>query len=242
MSSELLVVSRIVGNYSLPTTYWYRVRYLSPILMSRLPFHRYLAELIGTYLLAQAISYAALSGAIPVPLAAGLTLGILVYVIGPISGAHVNPAVTIALASLKKISVTDAIAYLIAQFLGAGVVILKSQYLLGQTFTAPASPATLTAYGPLFGEACGTMILLLAVAAVVHKRVDAPASGLAIGGALTVGVVSAALFSNGVLNPAVALAVGSFSWMYVAGPIIGGLVGAWVYRLLHGMELKRVVA
>lgn len=207
--------------------------------MSRLPFHRYLAEFIGTYLLAQAITFSAMSGAVPVALSASLTLGVLVYVFGPISGAHVNPAVTIALASLRKISITDAIAYLVAQFLGAGMVILKSTYLLRHTFTAPAAPITASAYGPLLGEACGTMILLLGVSAVVHKRVDAPAAGLTIGGALMVGIASASTLTPSILNPAVALAVGSFTWMYVAGPILGGLVGAWVYKLLHVMEMKR---
>ncbi len=219
----------------------YTGRYLSPsISMSPSPFHRYAAELLGTYLLAQAVAMAVTSGAVAPALAAGLTLGVLVYVLGPISGAHLNPAVTIALASLKRISIQDALVYVMAQMLGGAAVLWKFRLLLGNAVDLGASPATVYAAGPLFGELCGAVILLLAVSAVIHKRVEASASGLAIGGALTVGAVSASALSHGILNPAVSLALGELTWLYAIGPVAGGLIGAWVYRWLHERELKTV--
>jgi glycerol uptake facilitator-like aquaporin len=81
-------------------------------------------------------------------------------------------------------------------------------------------------------EAIGAAILVLGVSSVVHGKVTQGASGLTIGSALSLGVLAASAQSNGVVNPAVALGIGSVSLAYVFGPILGGLIAAWGYRAL----------
>lgn len=81
------------------------------------------AELIGTFALTLAVFVSINSHfPVPTPVIAGLTLGIFVYTIGSISGAHINPAVTIGIRTLKKITTKEAVWYIIAQFIGAGLV------------------------------------------------------------------------------------------------------------------------
>ncbi len=81
-------------------------------------------------------------------------------------------------------------------------------------------------------ELLGAALFLFGIAAVVLGAVPAAASGLVIGGSLFLGIHFAAHTSNGVLNPAVALGIGSFSLAYIWGPIAGAIVGALLYRLL----------
>ena len=80
---------------------------------------KYLAELLGTFTLTLAVltSLALVTG-VPGPLLAGLTLGLFVYTVGSISGAHLNPAITIGLWSVHKISGSEATRYILIQFLG----------------------------------------------------------------------------------------------------------------------------
>jgi glycerol uptake facilitator-like aquaporin len=75
-------------------------------------------------------------------------------------------------------------------------------------------------------EALGAAILVLGVSSVVWKKTPADASGLTIGTALTLGALAASVQSNGVVNPAVALGIGSFSVSYFVGPILGGVIGS----------------
>ena len=78
----------------------------------------------------------------------------------------------------------------------------------------------------------GTFWLAIGVAAVVYGKAPGPASGLTIGASLLLGIAMAAPVSNGVLNPAVALGIGSFSAMYVIGPIVGSAIAMVLYRYL----------
>ena len=157
---------------------------------------KYIAELLGTFTLALVVGLS-LAGSFPpaTPLLAGLTLGLFVYTIGAISGAHINPAVTIGAWSIKKIGNKDALWYIVAQFIGA--------------------------------------------ASVVYNKAHAHVSGVVIGGSLLLGIIiAAALGSNGVLNPAVALGIGSFNLAYLFGPIVGAVFGMQAYKYLGSEEGK----
>ena len=192
-------------------------------------YRAYAAELVGTFLLAFMV-HMGVGGQLPIPtpVIAGLTLGLIVYLFGSISGAHVNPAVTIALASIQKITPKDALFYIVAQFIGGGIALLAGNFLLrGQLAIVAGST-------PLIGlaEAIGAAILVLGVSSVVHQKAPADASGLTIGTALSLGVLAASAQSNGVVNPAVALGISSLSFAYILGPIIGGVIAAWGYRAL----------
>lgn len=190
---------------------------------------KYMAELLGTFALTLVVYYALTVGlALGTPLAVGLTVGLFVYTVGGISGGHFNPAVTIGIASVRKLSVKDAVVYIIFQVVGALLAMLVAQNL---TESAPAL-VTSNEWKVGVAEFIGTFVLAFTVTAVAHKHVPEDASGLAIGGALTLGTLLTAGMSNGLLNPAVMLAVSSFSWMYVLAPVVGGVVGAWVFRYL----------
>jgi glycerol uptake facilitator-like aquaporin len=191
----------------------------------------YAAEFLGTLLLALIVI---LSGnklllplGIPTALLAGTALGLSVYTVGWISGAHLNPAVTIALASLRKISPRDAVSYVLAQLLGAFAAMGLASFLGGQEL-AVGTPNTASV---TLMEAAGAFVLAWGVLAVVHGKVHHAASGLVVGGSLAFGIlVAAGLGSNGLLNPAVALAVHSFTLSNLVGPIVGALAGAWAYE------------
>lgn len=194
---------------------------------------KYIAEFIGTFALSF-IVLAAVSKLIPLPVAvpviAGLTLGLFVYSIGSLSGAHINPAVTIGLWSVKKINNKDAISYLLAQVFAAAMAIVIARTL---GMVSPA-PATMAFVAPLFfAEALGAFFFAFGIAAVVYGKVSDHVSGLVVGGSLTLGILLAmASGSAGILNPAVAFALNSVSLVYVLGPIAGSVVGFNAYRYL----------
>ncbi len=189
----------------------------------------YSAELLGTFLLALLV-HLSIGANFPIatPLVAGLTLGLIVYLFGAISGAHVNPAVTIALASIDKISWKEAGFYILSQCIGAGAAFLFARGLLGNSVSLTVG----TSMPILAAEAIGAGILVLGVSSVVHSKASCDASGLTIGTALALGALAASVQSNGVLNPAVALGIGSLSIAYVIGPIVGGVIAAQMYRAI----------
>ena len=82
-------------------------------------------------------------------------------------------------------------------------------------------------------EMLGAFIFSLGVAASVFGKVSQGASGLAVGGSLLLGILIASSGSNAVLNPAVALGIGSFSFSYLLGPIVGATLGMALYKNLN---------
>lgn len=189
---------------------------------------KYLAELLGTFALTLAVSLS-LGGnfPIPTPVIAALTLGLFVYSIGHISGAHINPAVTLGALSVKKIGAKDAISYIVAQFIGAGLALLVSQNI--------AQPANLIVNNNLpvfFGELLGMFFFSFGIAAAVNGKVSPVMNGMVIGGSLLLGIFFAAPLSNGILNPAVATGIGSFSLAYLLGPIVGSVLGMRTFAFL----------
>lgn len=193
--------------------------------------NKYVAELVGTFVLALTVSISISLGPkspFPTPVMAGLALGVCVYTLGAISGTHINPSITIGLATIGKISPKDAGIYLVAQFAGGGLALAVARYLIP---TPPAVTAADSA-AVFAAELLGTFLLATGVAAVVHGKAPNEASGLTIGGSLLIGISVAAGTSNGVLNPAVALAIGSLSVTYVLGPIVGGVLAMLLYNKL----------
>ncbi len=187
------------------------------------------AELLGTFLLALLVHVSLKAGfPLATPVVAGLTLGLVVYMLGSISGAHVNPAVTIGLFSIGKIQMMDAVSYIVAQFIGGALALVVGNALLGTSPSLVVGDSAMI----VMAEALGAAILVLGVSSVVHGKAPHDAAGLTIGGALLLGVLAASTQSNGVLNPAVALGIGSVSLSYIAGPVIGGVLAAWGYRWL----------
>ena len=188
---------------------------------------KYAAEVLGTFLLAFLVRVSVVAHLpLPTPVIAGLTLGLGVYMLGAVSGAHFNPAVTMALLSIQKISTRDAAAYIASQLLGGFLALHVSDAVTGMQATVTVASTT----SILLAEAIGAAILVLGVSSVVHGKAPSDTAGLVIGTALALGAMAASSASNGIVNPAVALALGSLSFAYILGPIIGGVIAAWGYR------------
>lgn len=189
------------------------------------------AEFVGTLLLAFAVMLSVqVSLALATPIIAGLTLGLLVYTIGPISGAHVNPAITLGLYSIGAVDSRRTVRYLIAQLAGGILAWLLGHWLLVMPFAQPALFDF--SWQVALGEIFGTAVLAFGVGAAVHGNVDKAASGLVVGGSLALGALLFGPLSDGILNPAVAIALDAMSLMYLISPIIGGILGSWLYHLL----------
>jgi glycerol uptake facilitator-like aquaporin len=198
--------------------------------------NKYLAEFIGTFFLAFVVYISASSSVFPVTTSvlAALTLGICVYTLGEFSGTHINPAVTIGLWSIKKISVTDAVYYLVAQFAGA----LFAMFLANNLFHKTLALFSENSMNVTLGEAFGAFIFTFGIAAVVYGKVREDVFGVVVGGSLLLGLsIASNVGSNGILNPAVAFALGSFNMSYVLGPIAGALVGFNLFKFLG--EVKK---
>jgi len=189
------------------------------------------AEFIGTAILSLSVllSVTVVDSVLITPVLAALVLGLFVYSIGSISGCHINPAVTLGLWSITKISTNDAISYIIAQCLGAlaafGIV---AATVGGVSLGLAAEDGTV-----FLAELIGTALFTFGIASVVFGSVKDAASGLVIGGSLLLGITLAVgLGAGGILNPAVGIALGSSSLSYVAGAIFGSVLGMQVYRAL----------
>jgi MIP family channel proteins len=207
-------------------------------------------------------------GIVPIALAQGLGLAILVSNTAHISGGHLNPAVTISVWVAGKIDAVRALLYIVAQLAGgaagagiAAVIIPKSiwnQTHLGAT-TVNLRPVGSINFSPgraVFFEAVLTFILVYTVfATAVDERGSFKSlSGLPIGLAVGVGVLVGGYFTGGSMNPArsfgPALISGHWTdfWVYVIGPVTGGILAAALYWFAYlrtrplDLELEDVAA
>lgn len=194
-----------------------------------------LAEFMGTAMLASAVlvvsnlfalGTAAWYGAIT----AGVALSLIVSVFGYVSGAHVNPAVTIGLWTLKKIETTNAIVYIAAQMLGGASALLFFNYASGTNLAAVGSN-TFT-WSVFWVEAVGAALFGMGIASVVSQKLDGYHAAFTIGLSLTFGSLVASTASAGFLNPAVALANNSWDRTLALAPVLGMVVGMNVYMAL----------
>jgi MIP family channel proteins len=213
-----------------------------------------IAELVGTFILVfggTAVAVGAIlsrptAGAaydsLAIALAFGLALAAVVAAIGHVSGAHVNPAVTLGMASTGKFPWQYTPHYVGSQLVGAVLAALATWL----TFGGPArSEANLAATYPAQGvgdlqafivEILITFILVFVVMAVAtDQRAPAAIAPIAVGFALAVGVFIAGPVTGGAVNPVRALGpmivagdLTSF-WLYILGPIIGGVLAALLY-------------
>jgi len=190
---------------------------------------KYIVEFLGTFTLTFAVFVSIANESTMTPVIAMLTLGLFVYSIGHVSGCHINPAVTVGLFSLGKIQLQDAIAYIVAQFAGA---FAASAVVMGVFGISALGLTVESSVAVMMAEAIGMMLFTFGIASVVYGKASEHMSGIVVGGSLLLGIIAATVASNGVLNPAVALGIGSFNLMYVAGPILGGIVGFQLYKAL----------
>jgi len=206
-----------------------------------------LAEAIATFLFVLSIIAAVNSESPLTPLAIGFTLAVLVYSTGHISGAHLNPAVSVGVFLRGGLSVVDLIAYLVAQFVGGALAALASLAVWPQ-----GGKAKVIEIGPaFFVEALFTLVLVWVVLNTATSKDTEGNSfyGLAIGGTVFVGAATVGSISGGGFNPAVALglSVGGYFdwaslWLYIVAPVTGAVIAAVLFRLLNTDDAKKIGA
>lgn len=210
---------------------------------------KFLAEVVGTFILVYAIASAATVysdtgqlGVIGIGLVHALVLTAIVYAIGYRSGSQVNPAVTIGLLVAKKIKGKEAAVYIAAQIIGAVIGAAVVYSIFGQDMSASVTlPLEDNIVRAVILEAVMTFTLVYVVLATTSSRnfKIAPLAGVAIGFTLGLNVMFGGAITGGSLNPArsfgPALIMGDFSfhWIYWVAPIIGGLIAAGVYKAIH---------
>lgn len=207
------------------------------MLLSRKKLAPLIAELIGTFILTftvLSVSKSAIGIPYFVALAVGLTLSILVLTIGSTSGAHVNPAVTLGLWSVKKIGTLKGILYIISQFIGA--IFAWKLYVYFINNTIPNIGSKSFDWRIFTAEMVGTLIFTFGIGSAIFQNLEGGKKAAVIGGSLTLGVIVASVVSNGVLNPAVALGIKSWGTEYFVAPLVGGVLGINLYALLFAGE------
>jgi len=191
-----------------------------------------LAEVLGTAILTfsvLAITRSAIGISYFVAIGVGLTVVLTTATLASTSGAHFNPAVTFGLWTIRKIDTLKAVLYIVAQFVGALAALRLFMYLSTQPVTSMVDGKF--DWRVLVAEAVGTFVLTMGIAAATYQKFEGGKLAAVAGGSLGLGILLAGVASNGILNPAVALGAQSWSKAYIAGPLVGSLVGVNFYAL-----------
>ena len=217
-------------------------------------WRKYACEFIGTFALvffaAGAVVVSALMdgnlGAIGGGLISGLVITVVIYAFGHISGAHVNPALSIAATLIGHLDKRLLPGYVIAQMAGSALAGMCLLWALGNYADMGANlPNTAKQITPLTAfliELFLSFLLMWVVAGVgLDKRAHGPFAGVAVGAVVGIEVMLMGPVAGAAMNPARAfgpfLARGDFDfyWIYVAGPLVGMALGGFVYRFTHAL-------
>lgn len=213
-----------------------------------------LAEVIGTFFLVFiGTGTAVLSGEVVGTLGIGLGFGLAIMVaantIGNISGAHLNPAVTLGFLVNKRMSAKEFGVYFVGQLIGAllGTSLLRlilSMTSLGTDNLAQTTYGDISTMGAFIVEMVLTFILVFVIMTVTSKDKGTTYNGLAIGLTLTmlhfIGVPLTGMSVNPVRSISPAIFVGgdamSQLWLYILAPLVGGIIAAFVAKFLLNTE------
>lgn len=241
---------------------------------------RFLAELIGTFFLvfmgagAAAITLMISKGSaspnpfnigigvlgglgdwLAIGMAFGLTIVVLIYAIGHISGCHINPAVTIALWATKKFPGKEVVPYIVAQLIGASLASFLFAACVGMNAVtvgglgATAPFEGISYYQAILVEIIGTFLLMLVLmGAAVDRRAVPGFAGISIGFTVAAVITTIGNISGASLNPARTFGpylgdlvlAGTNLWnyfpIYVVGPVVGAVLAAFVYEYISSEE------
>lgn len=168
-----------------------------------------------------------------------ITTAVVVAMFGSISGAHINPAITLGMWTARKIGTIRAVGYIAAQMLGGLASWQLYQYLINHTLPARSVSFDTRIW---LAEVVGAAILATGFAAAVVRGFDNLQRAVVYGASTFVAIVIAATASAGLVNPAIALGLRSWSTVYVLGPLVGGIIGVNLYVYLFAPETKKKVA
>lgn len=205
---------------------------------------RYIIEFIGTFFLVLTIGFTAN------PIAIGMILTGIIYMGKDISGAHYNPATSLAVFLRKKMSLAEMFKYMGFQVLGSLAAAFCYYILTTKTF-APIPNTTINPVKPLIFEVLFTFILMLVILTVATSKKTAGNSyyGLAIGFTVLGAIYAGGSISGAALNPAVAIGPIIIDtifwgwegyidhlWLYIVGPLAGAVLAAVVYKITNPDE------
>ncbi len=209
---------------------------------------KYIVEFIGTFFLILTICMTVIGGTgAMAPLAIGSALMVMVFAGGHISGAHYNPAVTLAVYLRGKCDASDVASHMIAQVVGGGLAAVIAVYILTNSGSIAPTPADLSSkvVPALLAEILGTFALCYVVLNTATAQGTSGNSfyGLVIGFTVMVMAYSFGGISGGAFNPAVAVGVsvaglsgwGSI-WILLVGNFIGGAAAAFVFNFVNGKD------
>jgi aquaporin Z len=203
---------------------------------------KYLTEFIGTFFLVLTVGLTVTANLSLAPLAIGTSLMVMVYMGGHISGAHYNPAVSLAAVLRGALPAAEFVPYVVSQLAGAVAASLVVYVVTGLTF-APAPGVNATPMAALVVEILYTFALALVVLNAATSRHTTGNSyyGLAIGFTIMAGAFAGGGISGGAFNPAVGtgptivnglIGGGSWGnlWLYIVGPLVGGALAATAFK------------
>jgi len=224
-----------------------------------MPLRRASGEFVGTFVLVLGGVGAAVIagdkiGNLGIAFAFGLSLLAMAYAVGPVSGCHINPAVTLGLLVSRKIAINEAVRYWIAQVLGAIVaagvllIIAKSRkggydagvLGLGANGYGDHSPGGYSMGGAFLAETILTAFLIFTVLSATNRLANVAFAGIPIGLVLTLIHLVGIPITNPSVNPArsigPAIFVGGWAlsqlWLFIVAPLLGALLGAGVHMAL----------
>ena len=221
---------------------------------------KYISELIGTAVLVLfGTGIAVVSGGnlVATSLAFGLAIVATAYVIGNISGCHVNPAVSLAMLMTKKITKKDFTYYVIAQVLGALLgttllyLILSCSNIgveaLGANGYGTLSATNINLLGALVTECILTFVFIYTILGVTNDESKSSIAGIVIGLTLTFVHLLGINLTGTSVNPARSLAPAIFLggkalsqvWVFIVAPLVGAAIAAITYQYLNKEEKKK---
>lgn len=190
------------------------------------------AEFLGTGVLT-AVFLAVSKSNIGIPyfvsIATGVSLAVLVMMLGSVSGMHANPAITLGMWSARRIKTLPAVMYIVAQLLGAMCAYLLYTYFINNTWGNSGKFESRI----LLAEALGAFVFAMGWASTVYHKMEGGRAAFVIGASLVAGVLVASMGSGGLINPAIAMGARVWVWgTYVLGPVLGAIIGFNLYALL----------
>ena len=222
---------------------------------------KYLCEFIGTAVLVlfgcgSAAIAGGILGTLGIALAFGLSIVAMAYVIGNISGCHINPAVSLAMLINKKMTVKEFCFYVIAQVLGAiaGIAILYAiiacsglevaEVGLGANGYGEASAVELNLLGAIIVEVILTCVFIYTILGVTSDENKGSVAGIVIGLTLTFVHIMGIPLTGTSVNPARSLAPAIFLggtalkqvWVFIVAPFIGSAIAAILFKVLNKKE------
>jgi aquaporin NIP len=218
--------------------------------MSRLtPISSYLAEFVATFTLVFAGCGAVVIDAVTrgqvthvgIAISFGLAIAVMVYATGHISGAHINPAVTLAFAFTRHFPFWRVPLYWLAQVLGATCAALLLRALFGNVaHLGTTLPSGGDGQSFVLEIVLTAFLMFVIMAVATDNRAVGQAAALAIGGTILLDAMFGGPISGASMNPArsfgPAFVSGTWShlWVYILGPAVGALLGAFLYELSRG--------